>query len=87
MVLVFDQPSDSFTMYLNGSGVASSGGIGGLYRHGRAAIGGQAQWAHFHTGAQNNVANYFAGTLDEIAIYPTALGSAAIAAHYAAGTT
>ncbi len=87
VVIVLDQPSDSFSLYVNGTLAAAGSGVGELHNHGLAAIGGQRAWARFHNGAQNGQLNYFSGTIDEVAIYPGALDAAAVTAHYAAGTS
>ena len=86
-VMVFDQPSDTLSLYLNGSLAASAGGIGDLNNHSLSAIGGQRGWARYHTGAQNGDINNFDGTIDEVAVYATALSGGTIATHYAVGTS
>lgn len=86
VVVVFDQPADTFSLYVNGALVDSDTGIGQLYSHGRSAIGSQWDWARYHDGARFGDQYFFAGTLDEIAVYPGALSAAAIADHYTAGT-
>ncbi|MCP3976353.1 MAG: hypothetical protein GY720_17855 [bacterium] len=85
-VMVFDQPTDTLSLFLDGSPAASAGGIGELHNHSRAAIAAQRDWARFHTGAVLGDINNFAGTLDEIAVYPSALSPATVANHYALGS-
>ncbi|MCP3976661.1 MAG: hypothetical protein GY720_19415 [bacterium] len=86
-VMVIDQPTDTLSLYVNGALAASAPGVGDLHNHGLAAIGGQRGWARFHTGAQNGDLNYFDGTLDEVAVYATALSGGTVATHYAVGTS
>jgi hypothetical protein len=70
---------------VNGALVDSDIGAGELNNHGLSAVGGQNGWARYHTGAVQGAVNFFGGVIDEIAMYPTALSGAAIAAHYTAG--
>ena len=85
VVMVFDQPADTLSLFVNGSLAESANGIGELHNHGLTSVGSQRAWARFHTGAVQGDINFFDGTLDEIAIYPTALSAVDIAAHYTAG--
>jgi len=85
VAVVFNQPADSLQLYLNGTLADSSGNIGQLYPHSVSSIAAPRNWARYHDGAQNGGNYFFAGTLDEFAIYPTALAPTAIAGHYLAG--
>ena len=85
-VVVFDQPNDSFLLYLDGNLAASAGGIGELHNHGLAAIGAQADWSRFHTGAQQGAINHFAGTIDEVALYSYALDATQVGDHWTIGS-
>ena len=87
VVLVLDAPNGELRLYLNGELVDSAGGVGELHNHGLSAIGGQRGWARYHTGAQKGDRNYFAGRIDEVAVYADALDAATIADHFAVGSS
>lgn len=65
-------------LYVNGALVASNSGATG------PLAGTQT---YFSVSGQAAGPYYWAGTLDEAAVYPTALSATRIAAHYATGTT
>ncbi|MCP3973399.1 MAG: hypothetical protein GY720_02770, partial [bacterium] len=86
-VIVFDQPTDTFSLYLDGSLADSGNGVGELHNHGRSAIGAQWDWARYHDGAKSGNLYYVAGTIDEVALYPIALDATAVANHHALGAS
>jgi len=66
-------------LYVDGQLVDSRSDItAGQPYNGYWRIGGDSSWAG---------ANYFAGDIDEVAIYPTALSPSTVAEHYSMGTT
>jgi hypothetical protein len=75
-------PSTGMALYVDGALVASNSSItaaqvyNGYWRVGYDSLGG---WAAHPT------SNYLAATLDEIAVYPTALSAVRVAARYLAG--
>ena len=87
VVLVLDAPNGELRLFLNGVLVDSAGGVGELNNHGKSAIGGQRGWARYHTGAQKGDRNYFAGRIDEVAVYADALDAGTIADHYEVGSS
>lgn len=87
-VLVLDQPGDALEGFLNGSSVGTASGVGNLFRHvANIGIGAMDDDITFHDGPVTNSgrAYFFGGTLDEVAIYNTALTSVQVAGHYALG--
>ncbi len=86
VVLVLDQPQDTLRLYMNGELAASAGGVGLLYNHGLSAVAKQRDWARYVNGASQGEINHFAGTIDEVAIYPSALDAFTVADHYATGS-
>ena len=88
VVLVLDQPNGSLDGYLNGSSAGSQSGVGNLFRHvANIGIGAMDDDVRFHDGSVNNsgTAYHYAGTLDEVAIYNSALTMAQVAGHFALG--
>jgi hypothetical protein len=86
VALTLDQPGDALIAYLDGTAVASSGGIGRLYPHGGdTGIGAMIDRTRFHDGGATGDNHYLDGRLDEVAIYDSVLTAARIAAHFAAG--
>ena len=85
IVATFDEAADQWRLFVNGALAAAAGGLGDLHSHGRSAIGSQWHWARYHDGAQEGDINHFAGVIDEVALYPHALSSSQVAAHYISG--
>jgi len=85
VAMVFDVPSDTLSLYVNGALVDSDNGIGSLNSHALSAVGAQRSWARYVDGGTKGADNFFGGTIDEIASYPTALNAGTIATHYTAG--
>ena len=76
--LVLTRAGTGLTLYVNGAAVANTTVSGTVNTNtGILAIG--------RTGAKS--IEYFAGAIDEVAVYAKALGAGAVSAHYAAGTT
>jgi PKD repeat protein len=66
-------------LYVDGQPVAQRGDItAGQPYEGYWRIGGDSSWAG---------ANYFAGDIDDVAVYPAALTAGTVAEHYALGTS
>jgi hypothetical protein len=88
LVAVFDFPSNTFSLYLNGSLAASANGLGRLFGHGGdVGIGAMNVSARFHDGSQyGGPSFFFNGVIDEVAIYPTALSASVVANHHTVGT-
>ncbi len=85
LVAVYDAAGPSATLYLNGQEVASSTTPNGTYAAktvGDMAIGSYGNPARNPSGYENA----FTGSIDEVAIYPSALSSASVLAHYRNGT-
>lgn len=75
--LVMTRSGSTLRLYLNGTSVATTTASGTLNTStGILAIG--------RTGSVS--VDYFKGSIDEVAVYPTALSAAAIAEHYRVGT-
>ncbi|MFP4058548.1 MAG: LamG-like jellyroll fold domain-containing protein [Candidatus Brocadiia bacterium] len=73
--------------YLNGQLFAQRGGVGQLFSHGDdAGIGAMHQNAVFHDGDSGGNGFWFAGVLDEVALYNLALSQDVIWEHYELGT-
>jgi concanavalin A-like lectin/glucanase superfamily protein len=74
---------NTMTLYIDGVSVGSLGTGPAQNFNGYWRIGGDslAGWPSTHT------SNYIAGTLDDFAVYPTALGPGAVADHYNRGLT
>ena len=76
--LAMTKAGSTLTLYVNGAAVATTT-VSGIVNTstGILAIG--------RTGASSS--DYFNGQIDEVAVYPTALSAARIAAHHTAGVT
>jgi hypothetical protein len=87
VALVFDYPTDTLALYVNGSQAASAGGLGLLFRHGgTVGIGAMRGGTLFHDqGDGGGNKHFFDGVIDEVALYPLALNPAKIANHYTLG--
>jgi PKD repeat protein len=76
--LALTRSGTTLTLYVNGTPVGSTTAAGALNSNsGMLAIG--------RTGASSTT--YFSGSIDEVAVYPSALSTTRISAHYLAGTT
>ncbi|MER5752801.1 LamG-like jellyroll fold domain-containing protein [Streptomyces sp. NPDC002088] len=80
--VVATQGADGITLYVDGAAVGSNTAPASLSYSGYWRVGGDSLsgWTDNPTSA------YFAGTVDETAIYPTALTADQVAGHYALGT-
>jgi hypothetical protein len=86
VVVTFDRAADAVTMYLDGAEVGQVSGVGYLYAHGSdAGVGVMHDGIRFHDGAVNGDGYPFAGTIDEVAVYPHALTASEVTAHHDAG--
>jgi PKD repeat protein len=74
--VVATQSSAGMKLYVDGALVAANAGSAGGSYAGYWRVGGGASWSA--------PGGYFAGSIDEVAVYPIVLGPAQIAAHYAA---
>ena len=88
VVAVMDQPSGTFTLYVDGVQVAQAGGVGRLFGHGGdIGIGGQNDDGRYHDrGDAAGDKFYFDGRIDEVAVYNVSLDAAQVAAHHRSGT-
>ena len=68
--------ADGMALYVDGARVDANGNTGSQPYNGYWRVGGDTSWG-------GNP--YFAGSIDEVAVYPTVLSAARIAAHYADG--
>ena len=86
-VLVFDGTGGRIEGFLDGVSMGSiTTGVGPLHTHaGANGIGATNSNTRFPAGL-SSAADRFAGTIDEVAIYNSALTGGQIAAHYTAGT-
>ena len=86
-VLVFDGTGGRIEGFLDGASMGSiTTGVGPLHTHaGANGIGATNSNTRFPAGL-SSAADRFAGTIDEVAIYNSALTGGQIAAHYTAGT-
>jgi trimeric autotransporter adhesin len=80
--MVATQGGSGMRLYLDGASVGSNPqtsaqGYSGYWRAGGDNLGG---WP------DGPSSNYFAGSIDEVAVYPTVLSAATAASHYAAGS-
>ena len=89
VVLVYDYAADRLEGFLNGSSFGARVGVGRLFKHGaNIGIGGLSQQTRFHDGRDVAKTGYFfAGTIDEVALYPTALSQKQVVFHWSAGTS
>jgi hypothetical protein len=75
--IVMSRSGSTLKLYVNGTAVATATASGALNTStGMLAIG--------RTGAVS--VDYFKGSVDEVAVYPTALSATRIAEHYRVGT-
>ncbi|MBO1756823.1 PKD domain-containing protein [Allobranchiibius sp. CTAmp26] len=74
--MVATQGPDGMTLYVDGQGVASGSQTQAQPYTGYWRVGGDSSWAD---------SNYFAGTIDEAAVYSTELSASTVQAHYLAG--
>ena len=85
VVMVHDAATGTIEGYVNGTSAGSIGGVGNLFKHtAKVAIGAMKDDVKFHDGAviNNGTAYFFAGTIDEVALYNTALTGTQVANHY-----
>lgn len=75
--VVASQGSDGMKLYVDNQLVGSSGVTGQQAYNGYWRVGGDTSWA---------ASNYFAGTIDEAAVYSSVLTPTQIAAHYNAAS-
>ncbi len=78
VAFVFDQPNDLFTGYIDGIAFGSATGMSQPQSShpGSIAIGATRDTTQLHDGNSNSNAHFFAGVIDEVAIYNTALSNA-----------
>lgn len=79
VVGVFDDAADEIRIYIDGAEDATPVAMTGTVGHNRSPI--------LTIGALVFTSGYFPGSMDEVAVYPSALSDARIAAHYEAATT
>ncbi|NND02660.1 MAG: hypothetical protein HKN91_07725 [Acidimicrobiia bacterium] len=84
-VLVFDF-DDSLKAFLDGALVAESTSVGRLFAHGNNVAFGAVDGSTRVAGGSTPSPNYLTGTLDEAAVYNSALSEATVAGHYLLGT-
>ena len=77
--VVATQSSDGMKMYVDGALVGTNPQTAAQNYTGYWRIGGDNTWS--------SSSPYFAGTLDEVAVYSTALSAQTVSNHYALGTT
>ncbi len=85
LVVSWDGPNATATMYVNGEQVASGGGgyVANTDDHGTFAAAGLSLGSYNNTQPGENP---FDGVVDEVALYADALTSDQVTAHYQAGT-
>ena len=84
--LVIEQATGLAKLYLDGVEVDSQPGIGPLFSHSsNVGIGRMDEHTYFHDGTQLGDGNYFDGTLDDIALYNSALMPLTILDHFGLG--
>src|SRR3954447_1284389 len=76
--MVATQGSDGMKLYVDGVLVGTNPQTQAQDYTGYWRIGGDTTWG-------GNSANYFAGSIDEVAVYSSALSSADVVSHYKAG--
>jgi hypothetical protein len=87
-VLVFDYLGDRFELFIDGASATSTTGIGRLFNHSRdVGVGAMNDATVFHDSQSSGNGFSFGGVIDEVAAYPTPLGSAEVANHYLIGTS
>ncbi|MDJ0348800.1 LamG-like jellyroll fold domain-containing protein [Cryobacterium sp. PH29-G1] len=77
--VVAQQSADGMALYVDGALVGTNPQTGAQAYSGYWRIGGDNTWG--------STSPWFAGTLDEVAVYPQPLTAAAIAQHYSLGST
>jgi len=77
--LVATQGPDGMNLYVDGANVGSNPQTAAQAYTGYWRVGGDNCWG-------GNSSNYFAGSIDDVAVYSTELSAAAVASHYAIGT-
>ena len=77
--VVATQSSSGMVLYVDGVQVGTNPQTGAQNYTGYWRIGGDSTWG--------SASPYFAGTLDEVAVYPTALTAAQASRHYQLGTS
>ena len=85
IAFVFDQPSNSFTGYLNGVDIGSVSVANSTFpsHSGNIAIGAMNDGAQFHDGESSAANGYFYdGYISDVALYNTALTQADLQRHY-----
>ena len=88
VVAVFDTSvSPQMTLFVNGqqvaSGVTTFNGAGGVSSHtGDVVVGARQNGSRFHDGASSGSGDFFHGTIDELALYNTALNPTQVGEHY-----
>ncbi|MGO4689579.1 PKD domain-containing protein [Glaciibacter sp. 2TAF33] len=76
--MVATQSGDGMKLYVDGALVGTNPQTAAQSYSGYWRIGGDTTWG--------SSSPYFAGTLDEVAVYPQALSASAVANHYSLGT-
>ncbi|NTW38914.1 MAG: PKD domain-containing protein, partial [Cellulomonadaceae bacterium] len=76
--VVATQALNGARLYVDGALVGQNAATGSLAYTGYWRVGGDTSWAG---------ASYFNGTIDEVAVYSTALAASTVAAHYSLGAT
>jgi hypothetical protein len=85
---VFDADAESLILYLNGAPVSAkvNANVEPIDKHGgNIAIGAKRGGTRFDNGGKGGTGNYFAGTIDEVAVYDAALTLRRIQNHYVTG--
>ncbi len=83
VAFVFDQPSNSFTGYLDGVQIGTGSVANQVFpsHTGNVAIGATADGLWFHDGPFNGNGFYFNGQISDVALYNTALTQPELLAH------
>ena len=87
-VSTYDDATDTFVLYLNGAPVSSkvNANIEPIPQHGNAiAIGRNQSGTRFDNGTNSSSGEAFQGTIDEVAVYDTAVDLLSIQTHYVTG--
>jgi len=87
-VSVYDADTDTFVLYVNGAPVSSkvNTNVEPIDKHGSdVAIGAKRDATRFDSGGSGSGGNRWLGTLDEVAIYDTAVDLKSIQTHYVTG--
>lgn len=87
VVLVLDGDGGTLEGYVDGMGAGTFSPAGDLGLHGGdMAIGAMNEHTRTHAGSNLGNGLHFGGTIDEVALYNTALSGSQVAAHYDVGT-